>query len=40
MLNITEKKLENATMELQIDVPIIEKVESEYQAVFTNSRTS
>jgi len=33
MLNITEKKLENATMELQIDVPV-EKVESEYQAVF------
>jgi trigger factor len=33
MLNITEKKLENATMELEIDVPI-EQVESEYQAVF------
>ena len=33
MLNITEKKLENATMELQIDVPV-EKVESEYQSVF------
>jgi trigger factor len=33
MLNITEKKLENATMELQIDVPV-EKVELEYKAVF------
>lgn len=33
MLNISEKKLENATMELQIDVPV-ERVESEYQAVF------
>src|SRR3990172_9917834 len=33
MLNITEKKLENATMELQINVPV-EKVESEYQVVF------
>lgn len=33
MLNISEKKLENATIELQIDVPV-EKVESEYQAVF------
>lgn len=33
MLNITEKKLENATMELQISVPI-EKVELEYKAVF------
>ncbi len=33
MLNITEKKLENATMELQIDVPV-EQVETEYQAVF------
>ncbi len=33
MLNITEKKLENATMELQISVPV-EKVELEYKAVF------
>lgn len=33
MLNITEKKLENATMELKIDVPL-EKVESEYKAAF------
>jgi trigger factor len=33
MLNISEKKLENATIELQIDVPV-EKVESEYQSVF------
>ncbi len=33
MLNITEKKLENARMELQISVPI-EKVELEYKAVF------
>ncbi len=33
MLNITEKKLENARMELQISVPV-EKVELEYKAVF------
>lgn len=33
MLNITEKKLENATMELQIDVPV-DQVENEYQVVF------
>ena len=33
MLNITEKKLENARMELQIDVPV-EKVEIEYKAAF------
>ncbi|OHD70114.1 MAG: trigger factor [Spirochaetes bacterium RBG_16_49_21] len=33
MLNISEKKLENATIELRIDVPV-EKVESAYTAVF------
>jgi trigger factor len=33
MLSISEKKLENATIELQIDVPV-DKVESEYQTVF------
>jgi trigger factor len=33
MLNISEKKLENATIELKIDVPV-EKVESEYRTVF------
>jgi trigger factor len=33
MLNITEKKLDNARIELQIDVPI-EKVEVEYKAAF------
>jgi trigger factor len=33
MLNISEKKLENATVELKIDVPV-EKVETEYQTVF------
>ncbi|MCP4130335.1 MAG: trigger factor [bacterium] len=32
-MNITEKKLENATVELQIEVPV-EKVEIEYKAVF------
>lgn len=32
-MNITEKKLENATMELQIDVPL-DKVESEYKNAF------
>jgi len=32
-LNITENKLENATVELQIEVPV-EKVEIEYKAVF------
>lgn len=33
MLNITEKKLENSRMEIQVDVPI-EKVEVEYKAAF------
>jgi trigger factor len=37
MLNISEKKLENATIELQIGVPV-EKVESEYQTVFKKFR--
>ncbi len=34
---VSEKKLENATIQLQIDVPV-EKVESEYQAVFNKLR--
>jgi trigger factor len=39
MLNITEKKLENARMELQIEVPV-EKVESEYKTAFNKLKNA
>ena len=38
-LNITEKKLENATVELQIEVPA-DRVELEYKAVFDKIKNS
>jgi len=38
-LNITEKKLENSRVELEIEVPV-EKVEIEYKSVFENIKKS